>query len=106
MFRVQLDKNFVEVVLVPVDLRTQPRQLPNTVHLSVPVLDERMTVASVLYRHSIWSVSLVRSANLVVTNDLRLGNALELIGTHEVLGSDQRVAQERWRAHHANKLLG
>lgn len=36
----KLHENLVKSMLVPIDFRTQPSQLPRTIHLLVPMLDE------------------------------------------------------------------
>lgn len=102
-----ISKHGLEVVLGPADLGVESRKLPHAVDLLVPVhvvavrvaLDGDRLAARV-------RVLLVRHAQLVVPDDLRVRYLLPARAADEVLRLEQRVAEDRLVADHGDELLG
>jgi hypothetical protein len=102
-----LSKDLVKVVLEPPDIRVQARELPHAVNLLVPmgVVAVRMALDGNV-RASLVAVLLVRDAELVVADDLVVGNLLPLGAPDEVLGHEGGVAEDFGVGGHFHELVG
>lgn len=101
-----VDKDLVEVVLVPADVRVEAGELPDAVDLAVPVVVGGVGVAldGDLGAGRV-GVALVRHAQLVRAEHLRVRDLLPLGAPDEVLRLEQRVPQHRRRRDHRHELL-
>lgn len=94
-------------MLVPVDPRTHSSQLPGTIHLLVPLLDTRMSMAPVLHGFKTKiRVPLVGCVDLMMSQDLRVRDAFVLAGADQMLGTDEWITQKLGRAHEVDEFVG
>ena len=103
MLSLQLHKDLIEIKLIPINLRTKPREFPLPaltlislrINLLIPMGNKTVAVAFILdLLLAEVRVALVGGADLVVGGDLRGRGLLVAGGAHEVLGADERIAEE------------
>ena len=100
-------KHFLKIMFIPPNRRLQPRKLPYPINLSIIMLVRSMAVALQFHRLQVrCSINLVSGAQLVVSDDLSVRNALPAGGAEEMLGLDAGVAEEVVVGYHLEKVSG
>lgn len=103
---VQASEDFLKSQLVPSDIWLQARKFPHPVHFAVVVLIRSMRVTAqfdLLEIHRL--VHLMRGTQLMMTDDLGVGNLLPPGLTQKVLRLDGGIAQEAGVCHHGHVVL-
>src|SRR6266536_3445213 len=96
----------LKLILVPANIRLQSCELPYAIYLVVVVFIGGMTVSPFLLYFVVGcSVSQVRRAELMMTNNLSIGYFDPFSSTKQVLGLEQRVSKKAWFRHHLNKII-
>jgi hypothetical protein len=102
-----LRKDLIKVILKPPNIGVESRKLPLALHLPIPMHVE--TVRMSLHRHlcpRLIRVPLVRHAELVVPDDFIFGDFLPARAADEVLGLEQRVAEDGGVGCHGYEFVG
>lgn len=104
---VQSIKYLVETQLVPPHVRPQSSKFPNPIHLPIEVVDDRMPMATQLdlLKANI-RILLVGGTQLMMANDLVVGDLLPPALANQVLCLHCAIAQEAWVRNHGHVLIG
>lgn len=93
-------------MLVPIDSRTDASELPTTIDLFIPMLYACVSMSFFFYHRVVQvCIALMGGTNLMMTHDFRFRNSLVFRSSHQMLGTDKRVAEELGRSDHFNELF-
>ncbi len=99
-------KDLLKLMLIPSYFRLQPSKFPHPINLHVVVLVCGVAVTSQLHRLQVrGSIHLMGGSQLMMANDLRVGEFLPARGAEEVLRLYAGVAEEIVACNHGHEFV-